>query len=169
MAFLNSMHESVSTSDLTPDDKVRAVQLGTAKLAEQLGLKVDVGPFGAAEVGQRVRVYWDGEQRHFWGTVADFNPTTGSHQIAYDDGDRCWEKMAISTHELAGEADPPKKRPRQQLEQGARAPCVHRALDAGPLPRRVWTRVLTLHTEQDVRVPRVAVEREKVFAARNCA
>ena len=42
---------------------------------------------GLPLVGQRVRVYWSGEDRIFPGVVKAFDGNLGHHTVAYDDGD----------------------------------------------------------------------------------
>ena len=46
----------------------------------------DDGP----EIGRRVKVYWDGEGRHFQGTVTE-RDQQGRVKVCYDDGDEHWE------------------------------------------------------------------------------
>lgn len=41
----------------------------------------------AALVGRRVRVSWNMERNHFWGTVTDFCPVSRKWTVSYDDGD----------------------------------------------------------------------------------
>ena len=49
-------------------------------------------------IGRRVKVYWDGEGRHFHGTVTE-RDQHGWVKVCYDDGDEHWEdgwsKMAF--------------------------------------------------------------------------
>ena len=42
---------------------------------------------GAGLVGWRVRVFWKAENAWFYGVVKSFEPSSGKHAVAYDDGD----------------------------------------------------------------------------------
>ena len=43
-----------------------------------------------ALIGQRVRVWWEGNGRWYSGVIHRYNATTGQHQVLYDDADKRW-------------------------------------------------------------------------------
>ena len=40
------------------------------------------------EVGERVEVYWSGDEEYYHGTVDSYDPDSGKHAVNYDDGDK---------------------------------------------------------------------------------
>ena len=47
-----------------------------------------------AAVGERVEVYWDGNDKWFKGEVKDYAPTTQKHLVKYEDNDTQWLILA---------------------------------------------------------------------------
>lgn len=47
----------------------------------------EIGPTRSIEVGDRVEVYWSGDDEYYSGTIDSYNPESGKHAINYDDGD----------------------------------------------------------------------------------
>ena len=43
---------------------------------------------GEVLVGSRIKLWWDGDKKHFKGTVNSFNAKSGQHTVHYDDGER---------------------------------------------------------------------------------
>jgi len=44
-------------------------------------------------IGQRIRVYWEGEQKWFSGTIAEYSEVEETHLVVYDDGDQRSEPL----------------------------------------------------------------------------
>ena len=59
---------------------------------------------GAALVGRRVRVYWEGDDKWYCGAVRAFDTVTQEHTIVYDDGEQVHEPLQPSScHQTACE------------------------------------------------------------------
>ena len=64
---------------------------------------VDVrGAGDAAPVGSRIRVWWEGDEAWYEGTVTRISAANGKHHIKYDDGDRRSERLSECTWERLG-------------------------------------------------------------------
>ena len=45
----------------------------------------EMGPTHNIEVGDRVEVYWSGDEEYYPGTADSYDPDSGKHAINYDD------------------------------------------------------------------------------------
>jgi hypothetical protein len=69
-------------------------------------------PSGAAMVGLRLRVWWEGDSQWFTGTVREYNALDEAHTVVYDDGDQRLESLGPGGRSRwAPLADPPALRP----------------------------------------------------------
>ena len=73
------MMESITPSD-SSDDPAAVHTWSQASAASNNG----------PEIGRRVEVYWNGEGRHFQGTVTE-RDQQGRVKVCFDDSDERWE------------------------------------------------------------------------------
>ncbi len=56
----------------------------------------EIGLTTAIQVGNRVEVYWSGDEECYPGTVDSYDPESGKYEINYDDGDK--ESLDLDKH-----------------------------------------------------------------------
>lgn len=66
-----------------------AVATGAGSAAAAAASSRGDGP----SMGDRVKVWWEGDEKWFEGTVDKFNQKTGKYRVTYDDGDQRWYRL----------------------------------------------------------------------------
>ena len=85
-------------------------------------------PTGAAMVGLRLRVWWEGDARWFPGTVRAYSALDEAHTVVYDDGDQRLESLGLGGRSLWEPLDdspthlPAKMPPRAEMPSRANPP-----------------------------------------------
>lgn len=60
----------------------------------------DVGDAGPLDVGTRVAIWWEGDQKFYQGTVTATRNAKSKYFVKYDDGDSHWLNMAKETYRV---------------------------------------------------------------------